>query len=86
MVGFQPAQEVVVLGEVGRAAGAEIGDGVEAGAAHRPPVLDRQPHLGQHARQRGGKLVEQRGIGLTVDLDVHHRFGLGALARFDGKA
>ena len=86
MVGLQPAQEIVVLGEARRAAGGEIGDGVEAGAAHRPPVLDRQPHLGQHAGERGGKLVEQRGIGLAVDLDVHHRFGLGALAGFDGEA
>ena len=58
MVGFQPAQEIVVLGQVGRTAGRQVGDGVEAGAPHRPPVLDRQPHLGQHAGERGGELVE----------------------------
>ncbi len=49
MVGLQPAQELVVLGEVGRAAGAEIGDGVEAGAAHRPPV-PRPPAAPRPAR------------------------------------
>ncbi len=87
MVGFQPAQEFLVLREVGRAAGAEVGDGVEAGAPHRPPVLDREAHLGQHAGERRGKLVEQDGIGLAVDLDMHHRFrprplaGLGREAR-----
>ena len=80
MVGFQPAQEIVVLGEVGRMAGREIGDGVEAGAPHRPPVLDRQPHLGQHAGKGGGEFVERLGIGLAVDLDMHHRFGSRPLA------
>ena len=80
MVGFQPAQEILVLGQVGRAAGRQVGDGVEAGAPHRPPVLDRQPHFGQHAGEGGGELVEQMGIGLAVDLDMHHRFGPRPLA------
>ena len=59
MIGFQPTQEIVVLGEVGRMAGREIGDGIEAGAPQRPPVLDRQPHFGQHAGEGGGQFVEQ---------------------------
>ncbi len=86
VVGLEPAQELLVLGEVGRAAGREVGDGVEAGLAHRPPVLDRQPHLGQHAGQRGGQLVELVGVALAVDLDVHHRFRAGPLARFEREA
>ena len=67
-------------------AGREIGDGVEAGPPHRPPVLDRQPHLGQHAGQRGGELVVQERVGLAVDLDMHHQFGPRPLAGFGGDA
>ncbi len=86
VVGLQPAQEILVLGEVGRPARHQVADGIEAGAPHRPPVLDRQPHLGEHARERGGELVEQGGIGLAVDLDMHHRFGPRPLVDLAGEA
>ena len=74
VAGFQPLQEILVLLEALRATGRKIGDGVEAGLAHRPPVVDREAHLGQHARERRGEIVELAGPGLAIDLDVHHRF------------
>ena len=86
VVGLEPAQEVLVLREARRMAGRQVGDGVEAGAAHRLPVIDRQPHFGQHARERSGDLVQQPGIGLAIDLDVHHRLGAGAFAGFERDA
>ena len=86
MVGLEPAQEILVLGQVRRVAGREVEDGVEAGAAHRTPVVDRDAHLGQHAGQRRGDLVQQHRIGLAIDLDVHHRFGARAFAGFERDA
>ena len=90
VVGLEPAQEVLVLGEtrreLRRAAGCQVGDGVEAGPAHRAPVVDRWSNFGQHAGQRGGDLVEQQGIGLAVDLDVHDRFGPRAFTGFERDA
>ena len=71
---FQPLQEILVLVLQGCAARCQIGDGVEAGPAHRPPVVDREADLGQHAGERRGDLVELARLGLAVDLDVHHRF------------
>ncbi len=86
VVGLEPAQEVLVLREVRRPAGDEIGDGVEAGASHSAPVFDRESHFGQHACQRGGEFVELRVVGLAVDFDVHHRFRLGPLTGLQGNA
>ena len=85
MVGLEPAQELGVLGEFGRASRRQVLDRVETGLAHRPPILDRQPHLGQHAGEGGGQVVEQDRIGLPVDLDMHQRFARRAMARLARK-
>ena len=74
VVGLEPMEEVFVFAEPGRAAGQKVVEGIEAGLAERPPVLDCQPHLGQHTAQRGGKIVELGAIGQAVDLEIHHRF------------
>jgi hypothetical protein len=86
VVGFEPAQEILVFGEVLRTAGRQVRDGVQAGAAHRAPVVDRQPYLGQDARQRRGDLVDEHGIGLAIDLDMHHRFGPRPFTGFEGNS
>ena len=84
MIGLEPMEEVLVLAELGRAPGHQIFERIEAGLAQGAPVLDREPHLGQHAAERGGKIVELGAVGLAVDLQIHHRFRPRALARFAG--
>jgi hypothetical protein len=84
MVGLEPAQEFLVLGKIGGAAGRQILDRVEAGPPQRAPVLHGQADLGEHAGEGGSQFVEQRRIGLAVDLDQHQRFArraFGHLAR-----
>ena len=76
--GLQPLQEILVLLEVLRAPGRKIGDGVEAGLAHRAPVVDREAHLGQSKPRRGlhsprGPEVEQ--VAVEVAANRQHRMG-----------
>ena len=70
----EPAEKLRRLVALGRAdrsgrLGELIGDGERTRLDGRP-VLDRGPHVGDDAEQIAAELVQQGGLGLTVDLDV----------------
>jgi hypothetical protein len=71
----QPAQQADGLGDVvgghaGRGLLLELVGDRRRRLAHPRPVLDRDPHVLEHAAQPRGDLLERRGVGLAVDLDV----------------
>jgi hypothetical protein len=74
-----PAQEGLRLGAAGgvdrQRAGLEFVGDVHHLVAHRLPVGDGLAHVRQRGQQRLLDRLHGFGVGLAVDLQVHHRFG-----------
>ena len=54
----------------------ELRDDVADALLHRGPVLDRGPHVVEHAGDAGAQPLQLLRAGLAVDLDVDQRLGL----------
>ena len=86
MVGLQPAQEFLAdrrVSAVFSFSGERSSIASRQACTQGAPVLDGCAHLGQHAAKRAREIVEQQQIGLTVDLDVHHRLRPRLVAGID---
>ena len=82
IVGQQPLQELDRLGDLvdrqRRRIGLEIGDDAVDALEHGAPVLHRQPHFAEHARERAHDLGA-RGLVLDrLDMDMDEAFARAA--------
>ncbi len=87
IVGRQPLQELDRFGDLvhrqRRRIGLQIGDDAVDPLQHRPPVLHRQPHVGEHGLQ-GAHDVGARGLLLDridVDMDEALARAVGGIGR-----
>ena len=76
------SQELDRLGDLvdrqRRRIGLQLGDDVVDALDHRPPVLHREPHLGEHGSRPRTRSARAAASSIAIDMDVDEAFALAA--------